>query len=892
MLRVSRRSKQAVLWLFFLSASSSAMGQVELGVRSASGPPGSTVEIEIYYLGNGIARSYQFDVTTDLSLIEGGEAGVDLSRCLESAPSQSFESCTVLPPPDSASVRVGQVSFFSPIPDIDPIGVIGYTISAEATPGTTIPLDITDFSVEAVDPENVGIINGQILVLPPAGAILNVMPASIDFDSQPVGTTSDPEVATISNTGPDGSGLTVEGISVAGEFGLVGGGSCPPLPFVLSGGQSCTQLVDFSPSAAGPASGSLLVTSDSGDDTVELTGQGAQAGGGAIELGVRSASGIPGQTVDVEIFYRGNGVARSYQFDVTSDLNLIQGIDTSRCLESAPSQTIENCVVRPPPNDASVRVGQVNFFDPIPDIDPIGVISYTISETATPGTLISLDVTDFAVENVEPEDVTAVNGEILVLTPAVAVLELSPEAIDFGSQRVGTRSAPELVTISNGGTSGVDMMVSSLSLEGDFVPAAGGSCPALPFVLSDGESCTQLIEFLPISSGAIEGSLSVGSDAGAIANDSAALTGRGTVELGVKPAEGPPGATVEVELYFLGDAQARTYQFDVTTDLDRIQGIDVSRCLENAPSQTIENCVVRPPPDEATVRVGQANFVKPIPDIDPIGVVSYTISSSALPNTTIPLDITDFSVEGVEPEDIDGVSAEISVLPPAVLDVGPVSIDFGPQQEGTTSAPQSVTIENEGTGGVDLTVSGIIVDGDFTTIEGGSCPILPFALSDGESCTQWVGFSPVSPGPLAGLLSVVSDAGEIGNDAVALTGEGTAAPVQLAIVQSPRYGVVNGPIFDGVVVHVLDTQGELFADDSTTVVQIDLANDPSGMGTLAGTTTLEVTNGVAVFSDLSIDAAGNGFVLRASDQSQTLAPGESEAFNIRPDGILRDRFEN
>jgi hypothetical protein len=49
-------------------------------------------------------------------------------------------------------------------------------------------------------------------------------------------------------------------------------------------------------------------------------------------------------------------------------------------------------------------------------------------------------------------------------------------------------------------------------------------------------------------------------------------------------------------------------------------------------------------------------------------------------------------------------------------------------------------------------------------------------------------------------------------------------------------------------------------------------------GTLSGTKTVALVNGVATFSDLSIDQAGNGYTLTVTTSG--LRAGESTPFNI------------
>ncbi|MBB6087911.1 Ig-like domain repeat protein [Wenzhouxiangella marina] len=118
----------------------------------------------------------------------------------------------------------------------------------------------------------------------------------------------------------------------------------------------------------------------------------------------------------------------------------------------------------------------------------------------------------------------------------------------------------------------------------------------------------------------------------------------------------------------------------------------------------------------------------------------------------------------------------------------------------------------------------------------------------------------------------------------------SSGPAELVFAVEPTLGIINGPLLPGLVVHVLNSQGGLVGDDNTTVVQISIATNPTG-GTLNGTTTLQVTNGVADFADLSIDRRGQGYQLQASVLSRGIPSIVTAPFNVVDDGILQDRFE-
>ena len=103
------------------------------------------------------------------------------------------------------------------------------------------------------------------------------------------------------------------------------------------------------------------------------------------------------------------------------------------------------------------------------------------------------------------------------------------------------------------------------------------------------------------------------------------------------------------------------------------------------------------------------------------------------------------------------------------------------------------------------------------------------------------------------------------------------APNQLAFLQQPGTTAAGAAISPAITVQVLDAFGNLTAD--TSAVTLGIGTNPSG-GTLSGTATVNAVAGVATFSTLSIDKAGVGYTLAASDGA--LAGASSNAFTIVP----------
>ncbi len=117
-----------------------------------------------------------------------------------------------------------------------------------------------------------------------------------------------------------------------------------------------------------------------------------------------------------------------------------------------------------------------------------------------------------------------------------------------------------------------------------------------------------------------------------------------------------------------------------------------------------------------------------------------------------------------------------------------------------------------------------------------------------------------------------------------------SGPVELMFNAEPVGVVVDEPISPAVIVHVLDSTGELVEDDDDTVVTIELETNPHG-AELSGTLSVQVSGGVAVFDDLAIDTIGDGYRLRAADDQDELDATVTDTFEVFEAGIFHDRFE-
>ena len=104
-----------------------------------------------------------------------------------------------------------------------------------------------------------------------------------------------------------------------------------------------------------------------------------------------------------------------------------------------------------------------------------------------------------------------------------------------------------------------------------------------------------------------------------------------------------------------------------------------------------------------------------------------------------------------------------------------------------------------------------------------------------------------------------------------------AAADHLLFLQQPTDTSAGQTINPGVAVAVVDQFGNILTSDDSDAVTLTIGTNASG-GTLSGTLTVTVSGGIATFSDLSIDLAGDGYTLHATTTG--LMDADSGAFNI------------
>ncbi len=166
--------------------------------------------------------------------------------------------------------------------------------------------------------------------------------------------------------------------------------------------------------------------------------------------------------------------------------------------------------------------------------------------------------------------------------------------------------------------------------------------------------------------------------------------------------------------------------------------------------------------------------------------------------------------------------------------------------------------------------------GTVTVSDGTGAGCGPVAVGAG-SCA----FASTSAGSKTLTVTYSGDANFSGSsDTTTHTVNAFGAPASLHFTVQPSNTQVLAVITPAVEVSIRDAFGNLVTS-ATDLVQVQIGNDPNaGLSSLLGTTSVNASGGVAVFSDLRIDLIGSGFTLTAS--AAGLAGDTSAPFDITP----------
>lgn len=363
--------------------------------------------------------------------------------------------------------------------------------------------------------------------------------------------------------------------------------------------------------------------------------------------------------------------------------------------------------------------------------------SCTITVTFAPTVNGPLDgtitITDSAPDS--PQTITAGGTGV-----TGAFVSISPFSLTFAPQAVGTTSPAQILTVTN--TGGSALVFQGIVISTDF--AESDTCQ--DETIAPGATCTISVTFTPTTTDAEAGSIELEDNAQTAGFQSVGLTGNATNTITIAPTTLGFGSQA---INTTSAAQTVTFTNTGTT------AVTIPSVVVGTGFTETNNCTATPIAAGASC----AAMVTFTPTAVQAYATNLTFTDTA-PNSPQMVALTGTGTNGTAP-----------------VTLTPNSLTFGPQTVGTTSAAQTVTVKNNGTGG--LTFNSIAASGDYAVTNAGTCSV-EGGLPSGGTCTVLVTFTPTTTGTRAGVLTITDSAANSPQTAT-LTGTGTGAAVTITL---------------------------------------------------------------------------------------------------------------
>ena len=559
-----------------------------------------------------------------------------------------------------------------------------------------------------------------------ASAVPAVNPASLNFGSILVGSTSAAQSVTVSNTGT--APLTLGAIGTGGSTVFtVSGGTCANGGTVAAGTGSCTVQVSFTPAAGGAASGTLTIAHNASGSplTVALAGTGSTPSGPIASLSPTTLAfsqvvGVASAPQAVTLSNTGTAALS------LSSIALAGGAAADYTIDSSSTCTAGGSV-------AAGGSCSVNLV-------------FTPSATGSRAASLSIVHND----STHSPSTASLNGT--GTATARGALSSNSNTLSFAAQSQGTTSSAKTLTLSNTGSAA--LTINTLSLgganAGDYLRGSGAGACTAGTALAVGASCTVSISFAPtVASGTRTASLTAG--AGTAGTVTVSLSGTAA------PAAAPILSLGATSLDF-GSVSVGSSSATKTTSLSNTGSAPL-----NLASLVASPAVFALSHDcPATLAIGASCTLSLV--YTPTAAGASTGSVAIASNAASSPDSIALTGNGVAP------------APAALGWIGSSNLSFPDTATGAQSSPLALTLVNGGASPAALqsfqfagpAAAEFSLDPSSTCTAGGS-------LAGGSSCTLQVVFAPAAAGVRSATLAVASNATP--PPAATLSGNGVSSGV-------------------------------------------------------------------------------------------------------------------
>ena len=540
---------------------------------------------------------------------------------------------------------------------------------------------------------------------PPAAPIAALTPtAGLAFGSVTIGNTSAALVGTLKNNGS--ATLNITSITVTGTNVADFTKGATTCGATLAAAASCTVNFTFTPSAAGARNASLSIVDNAtgSPHILALTGTGAAAAVPAVSL------------TPAPLAFGNQQIATTSAAQVITLKNTGTGVLNIGGITSSSADFTQTNAC-----GASLGAG----------------LSCTISVSFKPATLGAKTGTISVTDNAAGSPHSVALSGTGVAAPAPAITLTPNTGLAFGNVTVGSASAAQTVTLKNTGSANLSLTTITVGGANAADFAKAGTC-ANGATIAANATCTIVVTLTPSAVGARSGSIAVTSNAAAA---NIALSGAGVAI----PA--PQVSLTPVNLAFGNQTINTTSVAKIFT-------------LTNSGSAALTISGIG-----ATGEFAQSNNCGASLGTGLSCTINVTFTPTTIAAKTGSITISNNATGS--PQAISLTGSGVAAAAPAVGPL-PASLSFGSLQINTTSAAQTVTVNN--IGNAPLVMTTIALTGDFTK-SGGTCAN-GGSVAAAASCTILVTFKPTVAGARSGNLSIRDNAaGSIRT--IGLTGTGT-----------------------------------------------------------------------------------------------------------------------
>lgn len=214
----------------------------------------------------------------------------------------------------------------------------------------------------------------------------------------------------------------------------------------------------------------------------------------------------------------------------------------------------------------------------------------------------------------------------------------------------------------------------------------------------------------------------------------------------------------------------------------------------------------------------------------------------------------------------------------------------GADLEFTAQYSEPVNIANSPS--IDINIGGVTRQATYASGTGSDTIVYTYNIQSGDSDGDGIAFQSTNinlntTGTVTSVLTASNASTDFSGPAPTISGitVNNNPATQLVITTEPINTAVSTNI-PSITVELRDASNNLVASE-TSNVSVAINVNPGG-GTLSGTTTVAAVGGVATFSDLQIDALGNGYTLDFTSTGLTSAT--SATFDITAAGATKLRF--